>query len=189
MKRLTRFVRLPFRFKLLLTEAFLRLLAVSLLLRVMPRSHVSRYWATGTRQPVQPSNPVLTNDICRAIVTAAHYVPGATCLVQCITGRAMLRRAGCAAEVKIGVLKDSSDLQAHAWLESEGSVLIGGPVAQYTRLAPTSQLGKLEAKRAHHPLQDQPPACCLDFRLAPPVACSGCHVPPPPPRVTTAKSP
>ncbi len=34
-------------------------------------------------------------DICKAVAIAARYVPGATCLVQSITGCAMLRRAGC----------------------------------------------------------------------------------------------
>ena len=134
MKRLLRFARFPFRFKLLLTEAFLRLLAVSLLLRIMPRLYVKPYWKTATREPVRLPDPLFTKDVCRAIVTAAHYVPGTTCLVQCITGRDMLFRAGCKTDIKIGVLKDSSHFQAHAWLESEGSVLFGGEVSPYTTL-------------------------------------------------------
>lgn len=142
MRRLIKFVRSPFPFKMLLAEAFVRLFAVSVLLRVTPGSRVSRYWTARIQAPRRPPGPVMTQDICRAIVTAARYVPGAMCLVQCVVGRAMLRRAGCAAEIEIGILKNSSDLQAHAWLESKGSVLIGGPVAHYTRLSGTSQIAR-----------------------------------------------
>jgi len=46
----------------------------------------------------------------------------------------MLRRVGCVAQIKIGVLKDSSDFHAHAWLENEDSVLLGGEIKQYTQL-------------------------------------------------------
>jgi hypothetical protein len=86
------------------------------------------------------ANAAHAEDICKAVVIAARYVPGTTCLVQSITGRAMLRRAGCVAELKIGVSKDSSDFQAHAWLENHDSVLLGGEVAQYTRLGKLPQV-------------------------------------------------
>jgi hypothetical protein len=86
------------------------------------------------------ANAAHAEDICKAVVLAARYVPGTTCLVQSITGRAMLRRAGCVAELKIGVLKDSSDFQAHAWLENHRSVLLGGEVARYTRLVTIFQV-------------------------------------------------
>ena len=88
--------------------------------------------------PDRLPNAVLIQDICHTVVTAARYVPGANCLAQSITGRAMLRRAGCVAEIRIGVLKNLSELQAHAWLESGGSVLIGGPVTRYTHLTDSS---------------------------------------------------
>jgi hypothetical protein len=146
MKRLIKFVRSPFSFKILLAEAFVRLFAVSVLLRFTPRSRVSRYLTRRMQTPASLPNAILIQDICRAIVTATRYVAGATCLVQCIVCRAMLGGVGCAAEIEIGVSKNSSDLQAHAWLESEGLVLIGGPVTQYTRLAPRSRLPKPEVR-------------------------------------------
>jgi len=177
MSRLSRFIRLPFAFKLLLAEAFLRLSAISILLHAAPRSYRlnrlrnSEEQAPGWskfgyddsderpgRSPTLPLNPNSRNegalqrsvkpakvshdrtntaqarDICEAVVIAARYVPGSTCLIQCLTGRAMLRRVGCVAQIKIGVLKDSSDFHAHAWLENEDSVLLGGEIKQYTQL-------------------------------------------------------
>ena len=80
------------------------------------------------------TNTAQARDICKAVVIAARYVPGSTCLVQCLTGRAMMRRVACVAEIKIGVLKDSSNFHAHAWLQNEDSVLLGGEIKQYTEL-------------------------------------------------------
>jgi Transglutaminase-like superfamily len=159
MLRLSKFIQSPLTFKLLLAEAFLRLSAVSVLIHLAPRRYIlNRFRRNSERQAprrlepqfdervTQPAgDPVAAladrtdaaraQDICKAVTIAARYVPGATCLVQSITGCAMLRRAGCRAKLKIGVRKDSSDFHAHAWLENENSILLGGEVAQYTRLA------------------------------------------------------
>ena len=43
-------------------------------------------------------------------------------------GSAMLHRFGYAAEIKIGVLKKSSNLEAHAWVECDGVVVMGTAV-------------------------------------------------------------
>jgi hypothetical protein len=97
------------------------------------RRHTAPLYANSRNEAYGHTNPAGARDICEAIVIAARYVPGATCLVQCLTGRAMLRSVGCFAEIKIGVLKDSSDFHAHAWLENEDSVLLGGEITQYTQ--------------------------------------------------------
>jgi hypothetical protein len=46
----------------------------------------------------------------------------------------MLSRFGYAAEIKIGVLKKSSSLEAHAWVECDGLVVMGGSRNHYTEL-------------------------------------------------------
>jgi hypothetical protein len=58
---------------------------------------------------------------------ASRYVPCATCLVQAFTAQILLGRNGHAGEVHIGVaLDDKQGFRAHAWVESEGKVLVGG---------------------------------------------------------------
>jgi hypothetical protein len=164
MLRLNRFIQSPFAFKLLLAETFLRLSAVSVLIHVAPLSYclnglrkVSEQQVHGRLKsecdervlqpacglvevPTDRTNTARVQDICKAVVIAARYVPGATCLVQSITGSTMLRHAGCVAELKIGVWKDSSDFHAHAWLEKESSILLGGETAEYTQLSTPSHM-------------------------------------------------
>ncbi|MDT5271713.1 MAG: hypothetical protein QOH49_3899 [Acidobacteriota bacterium] len=62
-----------------------------------------------------------------AVEAAGRRVPGATCLVQSFALLLLLRRLGQSASLQIGVsLDESSRLSAHAWVESQGRVLIGG---------------------------------------------------------------
>ena len=51
------------------------------------------------------------------------------CLTQALAMQFMLERAGLPAVLKMGVMKTAGGrLAAHAWIESEGEVIIGGPV-------------------------------------------------------------
>jgi hypothetical protein len=61
-----------------------------------------------------------------SVAVASRYVPKATCLVQALAGQALLARRGYAAQVQIGVAKPDGRFEAHAWLEWEGHVLVGG---------------------------------------------------------------
>ena len=64
----------------------------------------------------------------RAVTRASRIVPGArTCLVQAIAVQVMLAQKGYPANLCLGAKKDGkSDLKAHAWIESNGSVVVGG---------------------------------------------------------------
>ena len=83
------------------------------------------------------------NQLLGAMDTAGRNVPRATCLVRAMAGQAFLARYGHETDLRIGVLKDQSEkgVKAHAWLESQGLVLLGGAVGPYTAF-PT--LGDLE---------------------------------------------
>lgn len=50
------------------------------------------------------------------------------CLTEALVGLVLFRRAGLDARLRIGVARsgDASHLTAHAWLESDGRVLVGG---------------------------------------------------------------
>ena len=62
-----------------------------------------------------------------AIVVAGKYVSGTTCLSLALAGRMMLNSYGYPAHIHIGVAKDhTGSFGAHAWLESEGTIVIGG---------------------------------------------------------------
>ena len=62
-----------------------------------------------------------------AVRAAARRVPHASCLTQALALDALLARAGHRGEVRLGVARRSDgSFEAHAWVEYEGRILIGG---------------------------------------------------------------
>ena len=63
-----------------------------------------------------------------AIATASRVVPRATCLTQAVSGMLLLRHYGYESRLRLGVARsDDGGFLAHAWIEREGVILIGGP--------------------------------------------------------------
>lgn len=64
-----------------------------------------------------------------AVSATARRLPvNATCLVEALAAEAMLRRRGCACDLRLGVLPPGRGLKpltAHAWIEHEGVVMLG----------------------------------------------------------------
>src|SRR5262245_55511208 len=71
-----------------------------------------------------------------AVGAADRLVPGTTCLVRALAVQALLARRGHASQLRLGVTGGGGRaFEAHAWLERDGRVLIGGPVeAHYVPL-------------------------------------------------------
>lgn len=69
-----------------------------------------------------------------SVRTAAAYIPRATCLTQVLAAKYQLERSGRPGLIHIGVAKDNGQFLAHAWLECEGEIVIGGGGDGYTRL-------------------------------------------------------
>ena len=79
-------------------------------------------------------------DIALAVTRAATLVPSATCLTQALAGAFLIRRAGSNAIIHFGVARDDAGIKAHAWLESNGGILIGGrEAAGYVPLVRASE--------------------------------------------------
>lgn len=74
------------------------------------------------------------NQIIWAIKASSRFVPRATCLTQAMAARMLLSSYGHEANLRIGVLRKDDELKAHAWLEKDGRVLIGGSVCDYQTL-------------------------------------------------------
>lgn len=60
-----------------------------------------------------------------ALRRASRVVPRATCLAQAIAGKTLLARRGHRSTLRFGVAKKGEDFEAHAWLESDGKVIVG----------------------------------------------------------------
>ena len=67
----------------------------------------------------------------RAIARAARHVPfRAVCLQQAFAAMLMLRRRGLAVTVHLGVLREGSELRAHAWSRCGDVPVTGVPAAR-----------------------------------------------------------
>lgn len=73
-----------------------------------------------------------------AILATSRYIPRCTCLVQALAMSLLLKHYGHSSDLHIGVARDDKGkFLAHAWVERQGQVLIGGPnVEQYTPFSP-----------------------------------------------------
>jgi hypothetical protein len=78
-----------------------------------------------------------------AVAVASRYVPAATCLTQALAAQVLLKQHCAPALLRIGVMKSQQGaLQAHAWVESHGRVVIGKlpDLAQFTELPSAGEL-------------------------------------------------
>lgn len=77
-----------------------------------------------------------------AVANVSRCVPMATCLTQALATDFLLSRMGYHGNLRIGVrLQENASLAAHAWVEYDGGILIGGQVQQqFTPLPPIDRV-------------------------------------------------
>jgi hypothetical protein len=129
MGRLLRFLGLPVAKQWLLIKAASVLAAVRTLLKVFPFPRVIPWMeAAGRRSGAPVADAQSPEDLAWAMGVAGGVLPGGHhCLSQAMALQILMRRRGYSCKVCFGVQKDAgSRLAAHAWLEHEGTVLIGG---------------------------------------------------------------
>ena len=110
---------------------------VRLALWVLPfrklQSLCERFRSAGWRR----EHPADAQQIARAVKLASRYVPCATCLTQALAAQVLLGWNGHEGQVHIGVARDAKKgFRAHAWVESEGKILVGGSeeIDDYSRM-------------------------------------------------------
>lgn len=83
-----------------------------------------------------PEELAVARRMTQAVAQAARRVPRATCLVQALALRWMLRRRDIGCDLRVGVSRsERGEFEAHAWIECGGELLIGGgPAARFTPL-------------------------------------------------------
>lgn len=80
-------------------------------------------------------NLVSAAEIALAIERAAKLLPGCSCLPKAMAAVTMLAHYGYPSQLRIGLKNDFGDLAAHAWVEFNGNILVGGAVSRREFLA------------------------------------------------------
>ncbi len=153
MKRLHKFLSLTQGDRFLLLSAVLLLLAVRLGLWLLPFQMLRRFLerlsqVNPERQDVgeQQGCTLTTDTIVWAVDIASHYMPGGVkCLARALTTQVLMSRYGYSPELRIGVAKgERGQLEAHAWVENQGQVVIGylGNLSRFTPM-PSFEGGRL----------------------------------------------
>ncbi|MEG4292377.1 lasso peptide biosynthesis B2 protein [Microcoleus sp. C2C3] len=129
MKRLRKFLSLTPSDRVLLINALLLLGAIRLGLKLLPFETLRRFLAR-IAQPIrtlQEAEKASVDKVAWAVMVASHYIPGARCLAQALATQVLLERRGYPTQLRIGFTRDKGgQMSAHAWVESEGRVAIGG---------------------------------------------------------------
>jgi hypothetical protein len=139
MRRARKFLALPWSDKWLLIEALLVVGATRLGLWLVPFRALPGRLELFARLAAKAEVTDLSPDrIAWTVGVVSSYIPAATCLTQALAAKVLLGWRGWPSQLRIGVAKGArGQLEAHAWLECQGRILIGGSaesVAHFTAL-------------------------------------------------------
>jgi hypothetical protein len=135
MRVLRKFTCLPSADRRLLVTAALVMGLVGVALRLVSFKkllHLTEEFSHTTSQgqnPLPPSSERIT----WAIAAVSRRIPlFSRCLTQAIAAKIILARCGYPALMRIGVSRNENGrLEAHAWVESQGAIVVGAPTADH----------------------------------------------------------
>src|SRR5215208_926749 len=141
---LNKFLRLPAMDRSLLTHSVVLVGAARLALWLLPFNTARRLFARRARHSPAPFPTI--ERIGWAISVAKRFVPMGNCLPQALAAESLLGRSGYPVELRIGVVKtEQGGLEAHAWVESGGRLVVGDltqGLSTYTPLPPLPSVGR-----------------------------------------------
>jgi hypothetical protein len=122
------------RERLLVAEAAVLLVGVGAAVRVVAYTRVRAL--LGSMPAPLFGGEATPEDVGWAVGAGGGAVPGdPSCLVRALVAEAMLERRGHETALRFGVDDAGADVEAHAWLESGGEIIVGGENREaYTRL-------------------------------------------------------
>jgi hypothetical protein len=120
----------------LLAQSGLLVLYVRIGLWVLPYNALR---SSLLRRPKTSYGQYPSSRIIWAVSAVSRYVPKASCLTRAIAAETLLRINGYPAAVHIGVARSETDaFEAHAWVECQGRIVLGGlGIERFTPLRPS----------------------------------------------------
>ena len=134
---------------LMFIQAFSGAILTRAALRILPlprvRRLVRRYFRAAS--PLPPARRASAEQAIWAALAGGRWSPlGTTCLTTALLAQALLQRHGYQAKLRIGVRREPNGaFAAHAWLEREGIVIVGGPAEMVADYAPLPEMEHLIA--------------------------------------------
>ncbi len=131
MKKILRFLFLPYQQKKLLSQSLFLLCVIRLSLWVFSFRRLNGWLLyldsfDSTSVDNKSVDWVVIKNVTRAVRSGSRYVPSATCLTQALATRTLLKLRGQNPQLKIGVDTDKDNkFMAHAWIEVDGRIIIG----------------------------------------------------------------
>lgn len=148
MGRLGNFLRLPPSERRLVIRVTFLLGATQLALRMLSFRRVYRWMENaGRKRGENRENQRLSADLICSVVNRSgrRFLGVDSCFPQALVGEMLLERNGYPSTLRIGVIKSQAgELKAHAWVEKDGEVVIGGPVSHVERYTPLPELDKIK---------------------------------------------
>jgi hypothetical protein len=137
-KNLHQFLLLSSTERRLLAETTLLLMVIRLALSLLPFQTLRRILTRVTKAPVElrEADRLPVDRLAWVVMKASEHVPKSTCLSQALTAQVLLARHKHPAHLRVGFARgEGGRLQGHAWLESQGRVVVGGgELFRYVRL-------------------------------------------------------
>ncbi len=136
MRRIHKFLNLSSGERRLLIKAWVLLGVIRLGLELFSFSTFRKFLFKLTFLFTNPGKDFSKEYLVWSVAVVSPYVPKTTCLAQALAAQLLLQRAGHQACLHIGVnYSIGGCFEAHAWVESQGKILIGGfDINRYTHL-------------------------------------------------------
>ena len=134
---LAKFLRLSASDRRFLLKVLLAVWVVRLMLSLLPFRKVRELLTKFATTNRNTAEQFPLEHVAWAVSRASRFVPAASCLTQALVTKLFLGRLGHPATVRIGVARsEAGELQAHAWVESRGKIVIGGSQRSLQRYTP-----------------------------------------------------
>jgi hypothetical protein len=129
------FMKLSSKEKQLALQSLFWVSRLRLMIWIFPfpyvQKRVQKMGSSTSRKDSNPDHLVTMHRISFMIQMAARYVPSSTCLVQALAGYILFSKYGFTTLIKIGVLNEDGQFEAHAWLEYGDDVVLGESEKDY----------------------------------------------------------
>lgn len=144
MRWLRKWRRLTREEKRLWREAFIAVILVRVSLWLVSFNRIFTFTERyQTRHFGKVASEVCPRAIGQTVSRVARRIPQASCLTQAIAARLLLARRGHKSALRFGGKQVDGELEAHAWVEVEGVIVVGrrppGEFASFRRPSETTE--------------------------------------------------